>query len=951
MTYSRPGTRNVDAFADPGLPGQIAVQGGSRVEVSRSGPRLDFRSPERVGQNALAKNAAINNFIGTLTEQAPKVIKGVLQGQANQQMGELLATQSPEDLMRSTTAGPQRDAIRALNPFARDKLEQWQGVYGANKYQEIYLAETEKNKAVLTSPDTPSEIKAAIRSEIKSTAGELSGLNGVAPRVLAGVAPSLAEFEGQVAGRSYRDTNENQRNLDFITLENGFKSGLVPYLAREQQDMSGLTPWLNEAIASQKEMFTPNEMAAAVYSGVATDVQQLIADGNTDQAVALTNGLLALAGTDVKTPSGTSFFDLKDSEGKSLLYKLSTLSRTAAAADERAGALKAEKLVGEYTIRYEEARTAEEKEAVNASFSASLAGLAPQERSKAVSAWGATTRNLDSPTQLQIQNSAQAMIDINGLPKEKQQGMLMELFNNEQITATQYSQRMAEVANGNPYEDIYNGIDLGRRATRDELAISVLDLIDVGDLDPNGNGTSALAGLSDKDKDAVIRSDLNRRVSTALEKKAKEARDNGDPWTKEMYVENYREELSRQASEMKKELSKGQFQGTTRLEKINAEYLALANNAKSGPLTLNSFAPETIKRYRNNNPGKDPTVKGLLGEMSRQLEGLTDEKGQKIYPDATKKMKELARQSRVEQDEYGFWDKFNPLNYLLGVPQLRELETIQDLDQIPPEKVEDKEEKTSQNTETDEKDPEKGFQKVLMQGLGALGDVLTLPAQAGTLEGKPGVLNANNSPTFAKVMARQEPLGIKTQALPQLAAASSVRRVPIAINNRNHPIFVAIGIAEGTRTPSGGNTKAYYGHTDPGDGSFNRGTVSGGRNGGSPQQVDRQWMGTLTSVAAGLAPVLQRLGLRPDSQGWNRVMFNVLDLRVQAPGAVRDFIEKLPQVMKQGLTIEAIAKARADSFFNPQTGRLEASGFANNYSRLFADQRSRAGVYDYKRRF
>ena len=80
-------------------------------------------------------------------------------------------------------------------------------------------------------------------------------------------------------------------------------------------------------------------------------------------------------------------------------------------------------------------------------------------------------------------------------------------------------------------------------------------------------------------------------------------------------------------------------------------------------------------------------------------------------------------------------------------------------------------------------------------------------------------------------------------------------------------------------------------------------------------------------------------------------MFNILDLRVQAPAAVQTFISKLPQVMKQGLTIEAIAKARADSFFNPGTGALEAGGFGNNYSRLFADQRSRAGVYDYKRRF
>lgn len=238
-----------------------------------------------------------------------------------------------------------------------------------------------------------------------------------------------------------------------------------------------------------------------------------------------------------------------------------------------------------------------------------------------------------------------------------------------------------------------------------------------------------------------------------------------------------------------------------------------------------------------------------------------------------------------------------------------------------------------------------------MQGLGALGNVVTQPAQAGTLEGKPGILNSGNTDEFAKVMSRQIPMGIKTQALPQVSAATQVRRAPIAIASRNHPFFVAIGIAEGTRTPSGANTKAYYGHTDVGDGNRNRGTVSGGRNGGTPQQVDREWMGILTSVSTAMAPVLQRLGLPPNSQGWNRVMFNILDLRVQAPAAVQTFISKLPQVMKQGLTIEAIAKARADSFFNPRTGALEAGGFGNNYSRLFADQRSRAGVYDYKRRF
>ena len=89
-------------------------------------------------------------------------------------------------------------------------------------------------------------------------------------------------------------------------------------------------------------------------------------------------------------------------------------------------------------------------------------------------------------------------------------------------------------------------------------------------------------------------------------------------------------------------------------------------------------------------------------------------------------------------------------------------------------------------------------------------------------------------------------------------------------------------------------------------------------------------------------------GLRDNTVGFQRVMFNVLDLAVQAPGAVPDFIRKLPNMQAAEFTIESVAKARADSYINPSTGRLEASGFGNSYNRLFQDQRSRAGTFDYK---
>jgi hypothetical protein len=109
-------------------------------------------------------------------------------------------------------------------------------------------------------------------------------------------------------------------------------------------------------------------------------------------------------------------------------------------------------------------------------------------------------------------------------------------------------------------------------------------------------------------------------------------------------------------------------------------------------------------------------------------------------------------------------------------------------------------------------------------------------------------------------------------------------------------------------------------------------------------------MNQLTRLQTKVRPALLAYGLQPGTQGFNRTMFNILDLYVQSPLAAEGLIQNLQPVAKQGFTIEAIAKARADSYFNPRTGRLEAGGFGNSYQRLFQDQRSRAGVYDYRRR-
>ena len=191
--------------------------------------------------------------------------------------------------------------------------------------------------------------------------------------------------------------------------------------------------------------------------------------------------------------------------------------------------------------------------------------------------------------------------------------------------------------------------------------------------------------------------------------------------------------------------------------------------------------------------------------------------------------------------------------------------------------------------------------------------------------------------------------GLSTPPLPQLTATAAAREIPLSFSSDTSEMFVLIGISEGTRTAGGGFTKAYYGHRDPGDGNMNRGTVSGGRgNRLTPQQVDNRWRGLLAETAYNYQPIMAQLGLRRGTQGYNRVMFNILDLRVQAPAALPDFVSNL---IGTDMSVETIAKARADAFFDPDTGRLDAPGFNNSYPLLLRDQRSRAGVYDYRRRF
>lgn len=153
-------------------------------------------------------------------------------------------------------------------------------------------------------------------------------------------------------------------------------------------------------------------------------------------------------------------------------------------------------------------------------------------------------------------------------------------------------------------------------------------------------------------------------------------------------------------------------------------------------------------------------------------------------------------------------------------------------------------------------------------------------------------------------------------------------------------MFISIGINEGTRTNDGGYTDAWSGHTDPGDGAANRGTISARE--GTPEEADATWRKILSDTRNQYRGQLENFGIPVGSQEYQVLMFNIVDLRVQAPAAVPDFVRQIPAILELGVSANTIGEARAQAYINPATGNLEASGFNNDYQRLLADQISRS---------
>ncbi|MDP3235654.1 MAG: peptidoglycan-binding protein [Myxococcales bacterium] len=178
------------------------------------------------------------------------------------------------------------------------------------------------------------------------------------------------------------------------------------------------------------------------------------------------------------------------------------------------------------------------------------------------------------------------------------------------------------------------------------------------------------------------------------------------------------------------------------------------------------------------------------------------------------------------------------------------------------------------------------------------------------------------------------------------AAATSPRPsfdLAAQLSSPDSALSVAIGNAEGTRTVSGGRTAAFAGHIDPGNGAQNAGTFSyqvkqGGA--GSPAEADQVQLARFRAVQPQYEAAARNAGLDPKDPLLAAAFFDSWNQSPAMATEKNGFLDQLPRLAREGVTLENVTNARVRSWYEPN-GRLNAPGLGNTEASVRADQSRR----------
>lgn len=202
---------------------------------------------------------------------------------------------------------------------------------------------------------------------------------------------------------------------------------------------------------------------------------------------------------------------------------------------------------------------------------------------------------------------------------------------------------------------------------------------------------------------------------------------------------------------------------------------------------------------------------------------------------------------------------------------------------------------------------------------------------------------------FAKHV--QPALKVATTLKPPIVDASRTHPLPPAqtlfAGGSNSLVARTVGHAEGTRTPDGRKTRAYYGHKDPGNGVWNLGSFSfqhcpeARYHCSTPEEADDRQLQRLQTQHVVL---LQRAAV-VKLQMTLAEQLNGIDLANQAPLAAlsnQGYVDRLAQARQKGFNgQDAILDARVWSYWSPQKQRWDAPGLGNIETSIRHDQERR----------
>ena len=106
---------------------------------------------------------------------------------------------------------------------------------------------------------------------------------------------------------------------------------------------------------------------------------------------------------------------------------------------------------------------------------------------------------------------------------------------------------------------------------------------------------------------------------------------------------------------------------------------------------------------------------------------------------------------------------------------------------------------------------------------------------------------------------------------------------------------------------------------------------------------------SINSLVIPYAQTLAGLGVPRDTVGFQRLMATGIGLHQESPVLFERFLDQLPAAIQEGMTIESIAQASANSYQNPQTGQFEFNRdkYRSYQDLLGHERRVVAGSYDF----